>query len=755
MGKIGCSINGTLDDSKFNEPMPWIGIYVAAASAACALGMAIDAFRGLRYRKFWFPCKFFALNATTLTLIGVAIKLSVDLNTSMPRPQDQLVKLSSTTFICTTIGNFLPSLGTMGDQELMMNVVALGILVITVIVNIAIQLGTGVIYVFWREHAIIMFLMVVLFSLMVSSALTIPATKCYFDLKYRKKNKLAMKECNNNVNSCVPEKLRDDLTRYWMMANTCNPQFVMGRIATCTASGAFCLLSAITLAEAMLRSYLMPWCFKFCDGESDYKWSTTLILVTQAIAVGVGTLAPASRWFIAIKFRCPKRKKKSYKAEFAVENYWIRILYKWRDCPLNYRIFGWHGRKLVHFIKNKVLDLCIRIQKAMVLLSKSVRLISILFMSQLLIISQYSMKLISLVKCNITVSNFDVKSESNAHPKLDLRHFVLHLEGEEELIDVMMESDRDATGHWIRMGKKKQPRNLIKLLERLKSSPGFEGVQKFDSDQVSSLDSGEPPNCWALPVVTLTSIAVAIGNSDFRLVKELIHSVHEGLEYITVIEINLDTKRDLLNSRQAAGIVWVGVDLHYKWLDVNLREMGIEGKSLREIISELSDAAKHRFMELRKEDAISCLRDGPSKWPIKVLAANSMYRICQTLLLNLDNKGSKCRNTMFEILSNMIADVMGACLTNLPHVISMKCHQSTIEEREKCVRSAILLLGKIEKILEILNGLPLPTSEPDQTACIDDWRELSRKKDQLCSDSHSENCDFALSSSLDLYLNID
>lgn len=755
MGKIGCSINGNLDDSKFNKPMPWIGIYVAAASAACALAMALDAFRGLRYKKFWFPCKFFALNATTLTLIGVAIKLAVDLNTSMPRPNDQLAKLSSTTFICTAIGNFLPSLGTMGDQELMMNVVALGILVITVIVNIGIQLGTGVIYVFWKEHAIIMFLMVILFSITVSSALTIPSTKSYFDLKYRKKYKLAIEKCDKNINPRVPEKLKDDLTRYWMMANTCNPQFVIGRIATCTASGAFCLLSAVILAEAMLRNYLTPWCFKFCDGESDYKWSTTLILVTQAIAVGVGTLAPASRWFLAIKFRCPKRNKKTYKAEFAVENYWIRILYKWRDCPLNYRIFGRHGRKLVHITKNRALNICIWMQKAMVLLSKSVRLISILFMIRLLIIGQYSKKFISLFKFRNTISNFDVKSGSNACPKQELRTFVLHLEGEEELIDMVTESDWDTTGCWIRMGKKKQPKYLIQLLEKLNSTPGFEGVKKFDSDQVSSLESEEPPNCWALPVVTLTSIAVAIGNSNFHLVKELVYSVHQGLEYIRVVENNLDTKRETLNSRQAAEVEWVGVDLHYRWLDVDLREMGIGGKSPRDIISELSDAAKHRFMELRKNDATSCLREGPSRWPIKVLAANSMYRTCQTLLLNLDNKGSGCSNIIFEILSGMIADVIGACLTNLPRVISLKCHHSTIEEREQSVRNAILLLGKTEKILEILNVQPLPTSDPDQMACIDEWRALSRKKDLLCSNSSSGYCDLELSSSSDLYLNID
>lgn len=117
MGKIGCTIDGNLDDSKFSEPMPWIGIYVAAASAACALAMLIDVLRGLRRRKFWFPCYYFSLNATTLTLLTVATKLSVDLNTSMPRRQDQLTKLSSATLICTVIANFFAFFRSHGEHR--------------------------------------------------------------------------------------------------------------------------------------------------------------------------------------------------------------------------------------------------------------------------------------------------------------------------------------------------------------------------------------------------------------------------------------------------------------------------------------------------------------------------------------------------------------------------------------------------------------------------------------------------------------
>ncbi|KAL0329570.1 UNVERIFIED_CONTAM: hypothetical protein Sradi_4943700 [Sesamum radiatum] len=559
----------------------------------------------------------------------------------------------------------------METKELMMNVVALGILVVTVIVNVCIQLGTGVIYVFWIEHAVIMFLMVVLFAILISSSLAIPVTKSYLDLKYNKKFKVAEKECSNSCNTSITRKLRNDLMRYWMMAHTCNPQFVTGRLATCIASGAFCLLGAMVLAEAILRSYLMPWCFTFCNGESDYRWSTTLILVTQSVAVGGGTIGPALRWFIAIKFMCPKKTNKSYKIGFSsVEKYWVQILRQLKDCPLNLRISGRHGRKLVHNAKNKALDLCILIQKAM-------------------------------------------------------------------------------------NGGKEATQISYTTFGETESFEGFEGVQKFDSEQVPSLDFEEPPNSWALPVVTLTSIAIAISNTDFHPVKELIKCVNEGLKYIRVIENNLDIKRDLTNIRKAAEVVWAGVDLHYRWLDVELLEMAVQGRSLKDIISELSDIAKNKFMELRKNDVSFCLSSSPSKWPLKVLAANSMYRICQTLLLTTDNRSIDCSKVMFERLTAMISDVIGACLTNLQLAITMECHQSTIEQREECVRHAFHLLGEAEKILEILSCQQLMSSNPQKFACINEWRAVTREKDQqhFKSSPTSSDSDFSISS--DLYLNID
>ncbi|KAL3499557.1 hypothetical protein ACH5RR_038650 [Cinchona calisaya] len=759
MGRTGCTTDGYLDDSKFNQPMPWIGLYVAAASAACAIAMAMDTLHGIRYRKFWFPSKVFSLNATSLTLLAVATKLSVDLNTSMPRQQDQLAKLSSTVFICTVMANFMPSLGTMESKELLANLVALGIFAITVIVNICIQLGTGVIYVFWREYAITMAIMIILLALMISSALTIPTTKSYFDLKYKKKHKLAMKECNDKSNRCpsqkVSHKLKEDLTKYWMMAHTCNPQFVMARIATCSASGAFCLMSTATLAEAMIHSFFMPWDFKFCAGESDYRWSTTLILITQTAAIAVGTLAPASRWFATINFRCPKKANKACENRFKLEKYWTLELKQLKDCPLALRIYSRHCRKLAHNVKDKIVDFCIWMQIGMVFLSKLVRLISLFFIIRFLISYRSFIKMIRCLKISNNISSYDSETESQPNPMQDLGRFVMHLEGEEAFIDMMMRRNCDATGHWIRMGQKEQPKHAIQFLEKLNSSKEFEGVIHFDSDLVHSLDSEEPPNCWALPVVTLTSIAVALPNVDRDLVKQLIHCVHEALTYIKLIEDNLDAKRELINIRRAAEVLWLGVDVHYKWLDVDLRQISLQDKRPKEIFEELAEKAKHRFKEFKEKDLIACLRENASRWPIKVLAANSMYRICQTLVLRSDSREWECGKTAFEKLSAMIVEIIGACFTNLPHVISEQCHQSAIEEREDRVRNAILLLGKTEKILEILEKQSLPSSNPEHLLHIDHWRMLSKRKDLLECSSSTTNAETTSSSSPDLYLTID
>ena len=753
MGKFGCNIDGNLDAAKFSEPLPWIGIYVAAASLACLIAMAVDGINGIRYRKFWFPCKFFSLNATSLTLIATAVKLAVDLNTPMPSRQDQLAKLSSAAFLCTVMGNSMPSLGNMENKEMAMNIIALGILVITVIVNICIQLGTGVIYVFWKEHAFIMFIMLVLLLFLTFSALTVPTTKQYLEYKYNKKYELALNESSKETGKTVVDKLREDLMKYWMMAHTCNPQFVMGRSVTCTASGAFCLLSAATLAEAIFRSYFFPRSFKSCSGESDYKWSTTIVLVIQTIAVGVGTLGPACRWFTAINFSCPKRGNTSHTKHFKVEHYWIQRLVEMKECPLTLQIRNRHFRKLAHDAKIQFLHSCIRVQTGIVITSKLIRLISVFIVSWIFFCCNCCEELKKKFKLKNSVSYTESTLESQPSSKLDLSRFVLHLEGEDVMVGLMMKCKCDPTEHWIRIGGKKQPKYLINLLETSIFSQGFRGVGEYDSNQVPSLDSEEPPNCWVLPVVTLTSIAVAIPNVSPKSIKQLICGVNQGLEYVRLIEEYLDG-RDLSNIRKTAEVVWLGVELYHKWLDVDLHKLSRQGESPKEMLQELADTAKNRSVEFHKKPMNQCLKQSPSKWPIKVLAANSMYRISQTILLNYESINDQMGEKLFAAVVVMISDILGACLTNLQHLIPIQCLSSTIEEREGSVRHAVYILGKTEKILKILEQREPPSLEPHQMTNIDEWRSLYMQKKPSPFFPSSLESEKASNNSSDLFLSI-
>nr|GLL25331.1 uncharacterized protein LOC109189816 [Ipomoea trifida] len=236
----------------------------------------------------------------------------------------------------------------------------------------------------------------------------------------------------------------------------------------------------------------------------------------------------------------------------------------------------------------------------------------------------------------------------------------------------------------------KQPKKLLDLLNQ---SFSFDGVREFDSNRVSSLLYDELSNCWALPIVTLTSIAITLPNIESQHVDWLVSSVDEGLHYVRLIDA-LDEKHYLKGIKSAADVVWLGVELHKKWLDVDLeRKATGQVNSAKEIIRALSVEAERIVMEFWCDE-------NPLYWPANVLAANSMYRVSNTILLCYEN--DECRpEEVFRKLICMIADILAACLTNLSHLIVTKCSCNAIEQREKNVREAAILMT---------SGLALPTS---------------------------------------------
>ncbi|KAG8378842.1 hypothetical protein BUALT_Bualt07G0026800 [Buddleja alternifolia] len=114
----------------------------------------------------------------------------------------------------------------------------------------------------------------------------------------------------------------------------------------------------------------------------------------------------------------------------------------------------------------------------------------------------------------------------------------------------------------------------------------------------------------------------------------------------------------------------------------------------------------------------------PLNWPVKVIGANSMYRITQTILLAHKDDDQETDEELFERLSVMISDIFAACLTNLVHFIRFECHSNVIKERVKRVGQAVVVLGESEEIIEILQQRELPDfcMDPAKAANIEEWR---------------------------------
>ncbi|GJV39856.1 hypothetical protein Tco_1418296 [Tanacetum coccineum] len=209
--------------------------------------------------------------------------------------------------------------------------------------------------------------------------------------------------------------------------------------------------------------------------------------------------------------------------------------------------------------------------------------------------------------------------------------------------------------------------NLIKLL---KKSTGFKGVLEFENDQVPPLHSEETKFSW---------------NSD------------------------------LVKTRRAARRVWTQVEVYRKWLHIDLQKKARHGKMSKEILEWLRDEAVKIVIQFK-----SCKKRRMDDSHYKFLVASSMYRVSETILIHCSELETwPIDGQLLEWISNMIADILCACFTNLPCVIKTMCHHDAIEKREDSVRSAAQLLGRSRKILEILNTRKLPNLDVDSMAYID------------------------------------
>ncbi|KAG6386571.1 hypothetical protein SASPL_151737 [Salvia splendens] len=166
--------------------------------------------------------------------------------------------------------------------------------------------------------------------------------------------------------------------------------------------------------------------------------------------------------------------------------------------------------------------------------------------------------------------------------------------------------------------------------------------------------------------------------------------------------------------RNAADTVWIGVELYRKWQDKDLQNTSMRDETYKETLQKLTNLGEKTVKDFttRIEDV---MMQNPLNWPSKVIAANSMYRITQTILLANKDSIHRTDNDLFERLCVMISDILAAYLTNLAHVIIFKCHNDATKDRQESVRQAA-------EILELLQQHRLPSLDHEKAADTEEWR---------------------------------
>ncbi|KAJ0745418.1 hypothetical protein HanPI659440_Chr10g0398431 [Helianthus annuus] len=670
LGYVKFVYRSELEDH-LSAPMLWIGMYIALASLVCILFMVADLLHGLRSRMLWFPSKYFTINSASLTVISVAMKLPVDLTGSMPGYVDQVAKLGSMAFICTMMANLLPCLGTMDSNELWSNIIALSVQVITLIVNFCIQMQTGAVSISTQKEDPRIIQLTSPTHISTHPDPYIPGIYI-LDSKYQNGQEVASVDIQPSPGEIVTvEKLQKHVRNHWItVENGSCLHFITTCFHPTSASGVICLLVTV------LHTYTMSGTIKSMlakDYDSDYRWSMLVILIVQSIGVLIGTIMPFSRFFATLKL---KMSFSDHLKVFEVERYWTDKLNDWKQASIR---LPFHSRRLnvvIETSKRLILCICIELQEGVVVLCKIIALFSFVFV----ICVSYCFHCLKVVFSSL-------RRDANLNIDISQYIYFLHFENGMWVGERTMGGFSKSMNPLIQKGAKGQPNYLIKLI-REKTTVGFHGVAVFDQADdynIPSLPSKVlfHDDCWRLPVLTLTTIAVSLPEIKKDEVDCLLECVREGLLYVTLVEKNLHFIKDL---QQAAETLWREISTN-KWLGNELQNPAFQKPTAGQIVKWFRDKAKNYLVH--------------ENWNIhddsmhRLICVNSMYRITETILhtynTNIDD-ATLSQKELFDRLSSMIADIIAACLTNLPQIIIMKCHYMSAKKEWQAVGALVSVL---------------------------------------------------------------
>ncbi|KAH7293935.1 hypothetical protein KP509_28G048900 [Ceratopteris richardii] len=295
MGNVSASVGTTV-----RESVNSIGWLIAAASAAILASVGWDAWRACAAREWWFPCRLVHISAVTQAVLTVATKLPNDISTPMPGVADQLVKLSGSALLCALLAFTLPTVAdterpprSFSDEvdiastvsssqgrhlrrsDMVANVMALGLLVLTTAANLVVQILIEQIRSeYYGAHVALIITTLICFGNMATAALFLPHDYVPTRLKH----------------FIIPtEKL--GLESSWFIARVTSKQYALSRSDFGCGGGAMFSILMVICFSAIVKATKGK-----INYNSNYGASVWLILIVQSITVFICWLCITTRW---------------------------------------------------------------------------------------------------------------------------------------------------------------------------------------------------------------------------------------------------------------------------------------------------------------------------------------------------------------------------------------------------------------------------------------------------------------------------
>ncbi|CAI9267868.1 unnamed protein product [Lactuca saligna] len=304
------------------------------------------------------------------------------------------------------------------------------------------------------------------------------------------------------------------------MAESGNPQFAIACSPVSSTFGVLCSLFSY-IPFIILRFFRSD----IQNDVSDYKWSIKLIVYLQLTGTLVGSIAPIFRCLTATShFNLSMKWSMHHLNVFHVEKHWIQRLQHWKHSHVPSYLPGRHRKKVFRNIRNIILNFCIVLQIMVVVICKTICLIPISFLILFSYCYHFVKSSLKWFKEEPSPSNSNVISDMEEYTD-----YVLQIEQDAKLSKRLLRNALNSITRLLQESEKKEPRNLMKLLEK---STGFNGLVEFDNDRVPPLHPEEIQNCWSLVAVTLTAIALALPNIPNGQIKGLLDSMTEGLQFV-------------------------------------------------------------------------------------------------------------------------------------------------------------------------------------------------------------------------------